>query len=104
MSCYGISMIKLDAAVGEVAEAKVHQFSKDKDGNIGLDAGRAMAYHDVADLIVGGDTVYVIVPDGPGSYRHTDKVRVKRGQHEYLESFGGDGAATTALMVLPKYD
>ncbi|VWL96910.1 hypothetical protein BLA6992_01403 [Burkholderia lata] len=31
-------------AVGEVAEAKVHQLSKDKDGNIGLDAGKAMVY------------------------------------------------------------
>ncbi|MBN3787368.1 hypothetical protein G3N94_10740 [Burkholderia sp. Ac-20353] len=97
-------MIKLDAAVGEVAEAKLHQFSKDKDGNIGLDGGKVMAYHDVANLIVGGDTVYVIVEGvDPGSYRHTDKVRVKPGQHEYLESFGDDGAATAALMALPIY-
>ncbi|VWC97800.1 hypothetical protein BLA18110_03842 [Burkholderia lata] len=104
MSYYGISMVKLDATVGEVAEAKVHQLSKDKDGNIGLDAGKAMAYHDVANLIVGGDTVYVIVPDGPGPYRYTDKVRVKPGQRQYLESFGGDGAATAALMALLKFD
>ncbi|RKE34242.1 hypothetical protein B0G76_0238 [Paraburkholderia sp. BL23I1N1] len=103
MSIYGISMIKLDVAVDEVAEAKVHQFSKDKDGSIGLDEGKAMAYHEVASLIVDGDTVFVIVPDGPGSYRHTDKVRVKPGQHEYLESFGDDGAATAALMALPTY-
>ncbi|KGV55987.1 hypothetical protein [Burkholderia pseudomallei] len=103
MSTYGISMIKLDATIGEVAEAKVHRFSKNGDGNIGLDAGRALAYHEVANLIVGGDTVFVIVPDGPGSYRHTDKVRVKPGQHEYLESFGDDGAATDALMALPTY-
>lgn len=84
-------------AVGEVAEAKVRQFSKDKDGAIGLDAGKAMAYHEVANLIVGGDTVYVIVPDGPGSYRYTDKVRVKPEQRQYLESFGGGGAVTAAL-------
>lgn len=104
MSIYGISMIKLDATVDEVAEAKVHRFSKDKDGNIGLDEGKAMAYHEVASLIVGGDTVYVIVEgDDPGSYRHTDKVRVKAGQREYLESFGRDGATTGALMALPAY-
>jgi hypothetical protein len=103
MSTYGISMIKLDAAADEVAEAKVHRYIKNDDGSIGLDAGRALAYHDVASLIVRGDTVFVIVPDGPGSYRHTDKVRVKPGQHEYLESFGDDGTATAALMALPTY-
>lgn len=103
MSVYGISMIKLDAATGEVAEAKIHRFSKNDNGSIGTDVGRALAYHDVANLIVNGDTVFVIVPDGPGSYRHTDKVRVKPGQHEYLESFGDDGAATAALMALPTY-
>ncbi|WP_186098103.1 hypothetical protein [Burkholderia gladioli] len=103
MSYYGISMIKLDAAGAEVAEAKVHRYSRNDDGSIGLDSGREMAYHEVASLIVGGDNVYVIVPDGPGSYRHTDKVRVKLGQREYLESFGDDGAATAALMALPIY-
>ncbi|KVO03593.1 hypothetical protein WL30_21635 [Burkholderia ubonensis] len=103
MSTYGISMIKLNAATGEVAEAKVHKFSTNTDGNIGLDAGRALSYHEVASLIVRGDTVFVIVPDGPGAYRHTDKVRVKSGQHEYLESFGDDGVATAALKELPSY-
>jgi hypothetical protein len=67
-------------------------------------AGTAMAYHKVVSLInTCGDSVFVIVPDGPGTYRHTDKVRVKPGQREYLESFGADGAATTALMELPRY-
>jgi hypothetical protein len=103
MSTYGISMIKLDTATGEVADAKVHRFSKNDDGSIGLDAGQALAYHEVAGLIVGGDTVFIIVPDGPGAYRHTDKIRVKPGQHEYLESFGDDDAATAALMSLPTY-
>lgn len=104
MNIYGISMIKLDPTVGEVAEAKVHRFSKNDDGSIGLDAGRALAYHKVANLIVGGDDMFVIVPDGPGSYRHTDKIRVKPGQHEYLESVGDDGAASAALMALPTYE
>jgi len=104
MSTYGISMIKLEAATGEVAEAKVHRFSKNDDGGIGLDAGRALPYHEIASLIVRGDTVFVIVPDGPGSYRHTDKVRVKPGQREYLESFGDDGAASAALMALLTYE
>lgn len=105
MSYYGISMIKLDSAGTEVDEAKVHKYSRSDpaDTTYGLDEGKAMAYHEVANLIVGGDTVYVIVPDGPGTYQHTDKVRIKPGQREYLESFGEDGAATAALMALPTY-
>ncbi|MBH9659406.1 hypothetical protein JAO05_30465 [Burkholderia pseudomallei] len=103
MSTYGISMIKLDATIGEVAEAKIHRFSKNDDGSVGLDAGRALAYHEIASLILRGDTVFVIVPDGPGAYRHTDKVRVKSGQHEYLESISDDGISTAALMALPTY-
>jgi hypothetical protein len=38
-----------------------------------------------------------------GAYRHADEVRVKPGQHEYLESFGDDGAATAALLALQTY-
>jgi hypothetical protein len=103
MSVYGISMIKLDAAAREVDEAKVHEaVSKDKAGILGWSAGKAMAYHEVASLIVGGDRVFVLVEDD-GAYRHTDNVRVKPGQREYLESFGKDGAATAALLELPKY-
>ncbi|AOI77939.1 hypothetical protein [Burkholderia sp. NRF60-BP8] len=104
MSTYGISMIQLDATIGEVAEAKIHRFSKNDDGSIGLDVGRALAYHEIASLIMRGDTVFVIVPDGPGSYRNTDKIRVKPRQHEYLESVGDDGAASAALMALPTYE
>lgn len=105
MSIYGISMIKLDAVAREVAEAKVHRaVSKDEAGNLGWDAGTAMAYHEVANLIVGGgDRVFVLVEDD-GAYRHTDNVRVKPGQHEYLESYGDDGAATGALMALQTYE
>ncbi|WP_034196563.1 hypothetical protein [Burkholderia cenocepacia] len=105
MSYYGISMIKLDQAGVEVEEAKVHKyFRNDPADPIGLDEGKTMAYHDVANLIVGGDTVFVIVPDGAGVYRDTDRVRVKPGQHEYLESVGADGAASGALMALPTYN
>ncbi|WP_338640132.1 hypothetical protein [Burkholderia pyrrocinia] len=103
MSIYGISMIKLDAVAREVAEAKVHRaVSKGEAGNLGWDVGTAMAYHEVSNLIVGGDRVFVLVEDD-GAYRHTDNVRVKPGQYEYLESFGDDGAATDALMALPIY-
>ncbi|KIX67123.1 hypothetical protein [Burkholderia pseudomallei] len=106
MSYYGISAIKLDSTGAEVEEAKVHKFSKNAsaDSEDGLDEGTAMAYHEVASLInTCGDTVFVIVPNDHGGYRHTDKVRVKPGQYEYLESFGTNGTATTALMELPKY-
>jgi hypothetical protein len=103
MSIYGISMIKLDEAAREIDEAKVHQaISKDAAGVLGWDAGKAMAYHEVASLIVSGDRVFVLVEDH-GAYRHTDEVRVKPGQHEYLVSVGRDGAASGALMALPAY-
>lgn len=104
MSYYGISAVKLDQAGVEVEEAKVHKFSKNdpNDAEILLDAGTAMEYHEVASLIAAGDTVFVLEYVGPGEFHHTDKVRVKPGQREYLESFGEDGAATTALMDLPK--
>ncbi|VWD12082.1 hypothetical protein [Burkholderia lata] len=105
MTYYGISMIKLDQTGVEVEEAKVHTyFRNDPADPVGLDEGRAMAYHEVANLIVGGDTVFVIVPDAAGVYRDTDMVRVKPGQREYLESFGADGAASGALMALPTYE
>src|SRR5476649_207578 len=105
MSYYGISIIKLNKAGTEVDEVKIHKYIKNDTQNAppGLDKGQAMAYHEVANLIVGGDTVFVVVPDESGAYQHTDEVRVKPGQHEYLESFGKDGAATDALMALPTY-
>ena len=102
MSTYGISWIKLNQAGTEVDEVKIHKFSKaESAAEYEIDDGTAMAYHEVASLIDSGDKVWVIVYDGPGKFRHTDKVRVKPGQYEYLESFGADGAATTALMSLP---
>jgi hypothetical protein len=82
--------------VGEVAEAKVRQLGKDKGGNIGLDTGRAMASHDVANPIAGGDTVYLIVPDGAGSYRYTDRVRGKPGQRRAAIS------GSPAMIALPE--
>ncbi|MCX4137895.1 hypothetical protein M0D68_06850 [Paraburkholderia sp. SEWSISQ10-3 4] len=106
MSVYGISWIKLDSTGTEVEEAKVHEYSLHDpiDTTPGLDVGKAMTHHEIANLIVGGDEVYVIVwDDDAGVYQHTDKVRVKPGQREYLESFGADGTATTALMSLPTY-
>jgi len=104
MSYYGISSIKLNEAGTEVEEVKIHKYLKNSpaDSIPGLDAGTAMAYHDVANLIVGGDRVFVIVPDESGAFQHTDEVRVKPGQHEYLESFGKDDAASDSLMALPK--
>lgn len=79
-----------------MAEAKVRQLGKDKGGNIGLDAGRAMACHDVANRIAGGDTVNLIVPDGPGSYRYADKVRGKPGQRRAAISGSPD------MIALPE--
>jgi hypothetical protein len=87
----------------EVDEATVHQaISKDDAGILSWDAGKTMVHHEVASLIVSGDRVFVIVEDD-GAYRHADEVRVKPGQHEYLESFGDDGAATAALLALQTY-
>ncbi len=49
---------------------------------------------------------WVMVATGPGSYRNTDRVgiNVKIGRHEYLYSHTKDGAPTTALTDLPRYD
>lgn len=55
MSTYGISMIKLDATAGEVVEAKVHRFSKNDDGSIGLDTGRALACHRTVPVVATED-------------------------------------------------
>jgi hypothetical protein len=96
MSVYGIAWITLNSAGTEVEEARVHKLSKN-----GVDSGTAMARHEIANLIKGGDKVYVIVPNDSGSYKETDEVRVRPGQDGYLESFGADGAATNALVSLP---
>jgi len=106
MSYYGISAIKLDQAGTEVEEALVHKITRNDpaDTEIGFDVGTAIAYDEVASLInTSGDTVFVLAVDALGSYQPTDTVRVKSGQREYLESFGADGAATAALLELPKY-
>lgn len=104
MSYYGISAVKLDYAGVEVEEAKVHRITRsDPAGPFEYDVGTAMPHHEVANLVVSGDKVYVLEVDGPGSFRPTDKVRVKPGQMEYLESYRADGAATTALLDLPKW-
>ena len=62
-----------------------------------------MAYHEVASLIHRGDTIFIVEPDGPDVYRTTDKVRIKPGQHEYLENFGDDVSPSGTLMALPTY-
>lgn len=83
-------MIRVNAAADEVPEAKIRQgLSTNTDGSIGWDAGQALACHEVANLIVGGDTVFVIGPDRPGSYRKTNNVQVKPGQPAYPERYRG---------------
>lgn len=40
---------------GEVVEAKVHRFSKNDDGSIGLDTGRALACHRTVPVVATED-------------------------------------------------
>lgn len=106
MSHFGISQIHVDDRTGEIEEVKIHRFLRD-DGQtgIGLDEGEAVPYHDAASRIVAGDLVWVIVPNGPGEYRHTDRVRIRAAAapEERLESYDEGGAVTQSIYNLPKY-
>lgn len=107
MSHYGISAVRVDPQSNEIAEAVVHKFAREENnpGKIGLDEGCAMLYHDIATLIDAGNSVYVLTYDGPGAFRHGDKVRIKQGcgPFEYIESCGDTGQATQSLFELPHF-
>ncbi len=107
MNHYGISAIHWNANLGEIDEVQLHKVVRQQhEGAFALRHGEPASCADVASLIRGGDTVWVMVAAGRGSYRNTDRVgiNVKIGRHEYLYSHTKDGTPTTALTDLPHYD
>ena len=104
MSHYGISAIHWNARRREIDEVVLHQVvQQEREGIFALRQGKPASYADVANLIAGGDTVWVVVTEGPGTYKNTDHVGIKRGQHEHLYSYTKDGTPTPALIDLPRY-
>ena len=106
MSHYGISMVHINSE-SEVEEVKIHRILRGKPGDapFGYDEGGAMSRHDVASLIMAGNSVWVLAGDGPGNFKPTDRIHKKPGggQIEYIESCDADGNRTTSLIDLPKY-
>jgi len=107
MNHYGISAIHWNANLGEIDEVHLHKVVRqEREGVFALRRGEPAWCADVASLIRGGDTVWVMMAAGRGSYKNTDRVgiNVKLGRHEYLYSHMKDGTPTTALTDLPRYD
>lgn len=101
MSYYGITKINWDASHTFIQQVLLHKITKSSDSpDVGFDDGKPMPFHEVASLIHGGDHVCVLVPDGTGHYDVGDKVRIKPGQHEYLESVDEAGNPSSSLSDL----
>jgi hypothetical protein len=106
MNHYGISAIHWNVNLGDIDEVQLHKFVRqEREGMFALAHGEPVWCADVISLIRGGDTVWVVVAAGRGSYRNTDRVgiNVKRGRREYLYSHTEDGTPTSALNDLPRY-
>ncbi len=107
MKHYGISAIHWNANLGEIDEVQLHKVVRqEREGVFALRHGEPAWCADVAVLIRGGATVWVVVTAGRGKYKNTDRVgiNVKLGRREYLFSHTDDGTPTTALTDLPRYD
>ena len=106
MSHYGISAIHWNVHLAAIDEVQLHKLVRGRDGAFAISHAEPAWSSDVMNLIRGGDTVWVMVSVGPGSYKNTDRVRinVKQGGRGYLYSCTGDGTPTTALTELPHYE
>jgi hypothetical protein len=102
MRNYGISAIKLNDSGPHVAEVFLHRCRREPDsGAIGLQYGKAVKCADVAELLARGDNVCVVRMSAAAcDFETVEPVRLEQG----LQSYRGDGIATTALADLPKYD
>jgi hypothetical protein len=106
MGHYGISAIHWNANLVAIDEVRLHKIvRRDHPGEFAVSHGEPAWSSDVMNLIRGGNTVWVIVSVGPGSYKNTDHVRinVKAGGRGYLYSCTADGTPTSALTDLPRY-
>jgi hypothetical protein len=105
MSHYGIIATHWNVNLGEIDEVQLHKVVQRGQGKFALAPGELAWCSDVASLIDGGDTVWVIVSDGLGKYKNTDHVRVntRDGGRRSLYSCTKDGTPTSALTDLPRY-
>lgn len=102
---YGISMVHIDGKSGEIAEVRLHQFLKRENDPVPyeLDDGKKVLHVDVASLIIFNNTIWVLETDDQGKCMMTDRVRLKPGQMNYIESCDPEGKGTTRLLDLPHY-
>jgi hypothetical protein len=103
MSHYGISAIRRNPQDGEIAEVCLHEVVQLREQAFELRPGALKPYHEVANLIGGGDKVWVVKIDAAGEYQRVGIVGVKSGQHEYLFSHDKDGKQTSVLTDLPTF-
>ena len=106
MSHYGISAIHWNAHLDTIDEVRLHRIVRgDHPGAFAVSHAEPAWSSDVMNLIRGGDTIWILVSVGPGSYKNTDHVRinVKQGGRGYLYSCAADGTPTSALTDLPRY-
>ncbi|HEX5126737.1 MAG TPA: hypothetical protein VFW00_08350 [Rhodocyclaceae bacterium] len=107
MEFYGISMIRLDATGTEVNEVKLHKVLHRPVGTDEIEAnpGERVQVGEVVRLLANGDFVWILVDDGPGSFMHTDAVRIKEqaGPASGIESHDTNGQRTNALFRLPRF-
>jgi hypothetical protein len=105
MSHYGISATHWNVNLGEIDEVQLHKVVQQGQGVFALSHGELAWCADIAGLIDGGHKVWVIVSDGRGKYRNTDRIGVKTkdGGRRCLYSRGQDGMPSSALADLPRY-
>ena len=106
MNHYGITAVHWNLNLAEIDEVQLHKIVRnDPKGTFLLSHGEPTWCSDVVELIRGGNTVWVMVPDGHGHHVNTEHVRinVKPGGHQYLYSCTKDGKPTSTLTDLPRY-
>lgn len=105
MSHYGITATHWNVGLGEIDEVELRKVVQRGAGGFSLAHPELVWCSDIAGIIDAGHTVWVIVSDGPGRYRNTDRVRVeiKGGGRRSLYSCAEDGTPTSALSALPRY-
>jgi len=103
MSHFGISAVRRYPQNGEIAEVCLHEVVQLPDQAFELRRGALKPYHEVANLIGRGDTVWVVKIDAAGDYQRVGIVGVKPGQHEFLFSHDKDGKQTSVLTDLPTF-
>jgi len=87
---------------GKLTEVKIHQVEVWGHPQLGLDAGEVMDASDVANLLAGGDDVYVGIVDGVGVYRAGPSVIREVGTDELFCMENG-GMNSDALRTIPQF-